>query len=153
VSGDEKKPFVRKPPTRQYRGGRPKGSKNKKTLANEQALEKAIEKASNEISAQLVSIVEKMCDKAIKGDTTAAKLILDRVFPNKRSVDERQDSSPVLQINITASEVETNGITIDQEDSAADHAAEQRADGEEPPGSIGPHVVAIHGGAKGEWQE
>ena len=117
-------------------------------------MEKAIELASRRIAHKLVTIVEKLCEKAEKGDTTAAKLILDRSMPAMRSKDERQESNPAITINITAAEVETHhGYTIDQEDGASDDAAEPRTDGQEPAGPQSAHVVAIDGGAEGQWKK
>jgi len=129
--------------------GRPKGAKNKKTIIEEKAMDKAIDLASRRIANKIVNIVDTMCDKALKGDTTAAKLILDRCMPAMRSKDERSESNPSITINITASEVETNGITIDQENGSPDDAAESGTDRPQLAGPTSAHVVAIDGGAEG----
>ena len=134
--------------------GRPPGAKNKKTLEKERLQKKALAAAELRIAEKLVAIVEKLCDKAEKGDTTAAKLILDRFMPTVRASEERASANPTITINITASEVETNGqITIDQENSETDHATESGTDRPQLAGPTSAHVIAFDGGAEGHGTE
>ena len=129
--------------------GRPPGSKNKTTLAKEADEQRVRELANQRIANKLVNIVEAMCDKALRGDTTAAKLILDRFIPTVRSKDERSNVNPSITINITASEVETNGITIDQERGEPDHASEPGTERKELAKPASAQIVSIDGGAEG----
>jgi len=59
------------------RSGREKGSKNKSTLLRE-ALKNDFEE---QLKKDFVRVVRAVIDKAVDGDMTAAKLLLDRAVP------------------------------------------------------------------------
>ena len=147
MSGD-KVPAKRK-------AGRPPGSKNKATIAREEAWDKAIEKASEQISGHLTDIVEAMCEKAKKGDVSAAKLILERSIASKKASESPQATTPNFQIIIKASEVEINGQStqVDQGSGDADHAPDAGADGPERSGSTGSDVIPLLRSAEGEREK
>ncbi len=63
--------------------GRPQGSKGGETILRE-ALRT---KSEGVILKHFPAIVKKVCEKAEKGDMRAAKMLFDRILPNKRAVD------------------------------------------------------------------
>jgi len=128
--------------------GRPPGAKNRKTMAKEQAIDRCIREASAYMCLEALDIVKAMAAKAKKGDTTAAKLILDRVIPARRSIDELPDKHPVIEINITQAEI-PNGYTIHQEPGTEDHAPIPGADGEGGQRSASADVLALVRGSEG----
>ncbi len=78
--------------------GRPKGSKNKLTLLREAVKEEA----ENIILENLETIVTKACELASRGDTTAIKIILDRIYPvHKAQESNSAGGSRGITINIT----------------------------------------------------
>ena len=128
--------------------GRPKGSKNKSTILRESAIERCLKQASDIAVASAAEVVQAMVDKARKGDTAAAKLILDRIIPARRSVDEMTEKNPVISINITASEVQ-HGQTFNQRTGETVDDPGQESDGQHGPGTKGATLVSIHGSSEG----
>jgi hypothetical protein len=107
TESSERKPYERKkpkPPQLWKKGqsgnpkGRPKGSKNQLTLLREAVLHNA-EEMVLENWEELVAMTIEM---AKMGDTTALKILWDRIIPSKRAVDDRVvDNKPqiVIQVN------------------------------------------------------
>ena len=84
--------------------GRVKGQKNKVTLLREAILNKQ----EAMILRELPKIVAVVCKKAIEGDLTAAKLILERIIPIRRHSsdgmsDSNSKSAPTINIVIEGS--------------------------------------------------
>jgi len=120
--------------------GRPPGSKNAKTILKEAAIDKCLKKAESIAIANAASVVQAMVDKAIKGDTAAAKLILDRVIPARRSVDEASAKDVNIQINVTEREARHGDYQAQSEES---NESAGQSDGEFSSGQTGPHVISI----------
>ena len=76
--------------------GRPKGSKNKSTILRE-AMEN---KTDRMLSREVPRVLKVVIDAAIKGDMSAAKMILDRAVPVKKAGDGT-DQAFAGGINIT----------------------------------------------------
>ena len=80
------------------RPGRPKGAKNKLTLLKEAV----INEAEDIILDNLGEIVQQACKMAKRGDTRAMKLVMDRILPARKVVDDNTDKgSRGVTINIT----------------------------------------------------
>ena len=128
--------------------GRPKGSKNKATLLREGEIEKALKLCEGHAALEAPKIVMAMAEKAKQGDVAAAKLILDRVMPAKRQVDDRNANISGITINITSTKgLQDGNHPIEGE-------AVELSDGH-PDGQIAIHqdsgqVVTIDGGEEGE---
>lgn len=129
--------------------GRPKGAKNKSTLAKQAVEDAAFAEAVSQISSRLTKVVDAVLTKAEKGDIAAARLILERAIAPKRAIEGNSHAQPNIQIVIKASEVETNGtFTIDQEASEADDASGPGTDGAERSGSESSSIVPIIRGSE-----
>jgi hypothetical protein len=76
--------------------GRPKGSKNKSTVLRE-AMEN---KTDRMLSREVPKVLQVVIAAAIKGDMSAAKMILDRAVPVKKAGDG-SDMAAAGGINIT----------------------------------------------------
>ena len=63
--------------------GRPKGAVNKTTLFK-QVMQEGFEK---ELQRDFKKVLRTVIDKAIDGDMTAAKMLLDRVVPTSKAID------------------------------------------------------------------
>ena len=83
--------------------GRPKGRKNNLTLLREAESEKALKLCTGEILANIHGVVLAVIEKAKSGDMQAAKLLLDRVVPVKKSIEHIGQVSHV--------HVEIKGVT------------------------------------------
>lgn len=68
------------------RSGRPKGVKNNKTLLQE-AL---IQDATDIMVKEFPKIVQTAVDLAKQGDTTAMKMIFDRIIPARKAIEHNQ---------------------------------------------------------------
>jgi hypothetical protein len=87
-----------------------------------------------------------MAQKAIEGDVSAAKLILDRVYPARRQVDERGGLAPGgIVINITRD----SGNGEDPAGSTANVITAEPANGKSTYRSQGCEIVALDGGEEG----
>ena len=97
--------------------GRPKGSKNKVTLLKEAVL------ASSEelVLHNWVKLVQKTIDLAEEGDTTALKILWDRVIPSKRAIDTTAEGKDNRSITINISGLEVKSV----EDSTFDAEYEE----------------------------
>lgn len=84
VAGKPKRNGHEKTVTNPKGAGRPKGQKNHITLLKEAIMEES----QGVILKHFPKIVKAVCVQAEKGDVRAAKLIMDRIIPVKRSVDD-----------------------------------------------------------------
>lgn len=107
----------KKAPVKKKRGanlkGRPKGVLNKTTLFKQvmqQGFEEALQKDFHKVLRTVV-------DKAIDGDMTAAKMLLDRVVPTSKAIDlDDLAKSKGLTISINVGSLEESkpkSITVD----------------------------------------
>ena len=127
---------------------RPAGSKNKATLLKEAEIAKALKSCEGHAALSAPKIVLAMAAKAEKGDVAAAKLILDRVYPAMRQVDDRSSNrSTAIQINIIG---ETHG---ENEYPRAGKTVDVRtitAGGESATEAVGGEVEPEYAGKKGD---
>jgi len=94
------------------KGGRPPGSKNKTTLFKE-AMRGGFE---NILERDGLRVFEAVVSKAIEGDMTAAKLIMDRVLPTSKAIDlDALERSAGLSISINVGSLEKQLNPIDAE--------------------------------------
>jgi len=96
------------------KGGRPPGSKNKTTLFKE-AMRGGFE---NILERDGLRVFEAVVSKAIEGDMTAAKLIMDRVLPTSKAIDLdalEKSAGLSISINVGSLEKQLNPIDVDAE--------------------------------------
>ncbi len=79
---------------------RPKGRRNNATLMKEEVVSRLTRQAQGFLIHEVRAVLETVVQKAKEGDMTAAKLVLDRAIPVKRSTEELA-GKPVITINIT----------------------------------------------------
>jgi hypothetical protein len=82
--------------------GRPKGAKNAVTILKEAVLQGA----EDVFLANIEKITTVVCKKAVEGDLTAAKMVLDRVVPVKKAVEFGTKDGKDLGINIIVKALE-----------------------------------------------
>lgn len=87
------------PPAKRGKG-RPKGSKNIKTLTKETRLKEALTKCGEVMMLELEPVLRAMIKKAKEGDVSAAKLILDRTIPSRKSIEHIGGSDSRKEVNI-----------------------------------------------------
>jgi len=106
--------------------GRPKGSKNKVTLLKEAVL------ASSEelVLHNWVKLVQKTIDLAEEGDTTALKILWDRVIPSKRAIDTTAEGRDKHSITINISGLEVKSVQEDAFDADYEEIVEKEVNGE-----------------------
>lgn len=124
---------------------RPKGRKNNATLIREAETDKALKLCQGTALSHAPDIVLAMAEKAKQGDVAAAKVILDRVYPAMRQVEDRQNGTVAIQINITGADDGNHswqGETIEQ--------PFLNADGESPDDTEGGEELAEHAGEEGK---
>ncbi len=80
--------------------GRPKGSKNTKTLLMERLSEKTYE----EIEKDWLKVVKTTITQANKGDSTCLKLLWDRVIPASRAEQTKGQGISGIVINVSGTE-------------------------------------------------
>jgi len=119
AKGPVKKGEVRNP------AGRPTGSKNKVTLLKEAVL------ASSEelVLHNWVKLVQKTIDLADDGDTTALKILWDRVIPSKRAIDTSADDKNSRSITINISGLEVKSVQEDAFDADFEEINEKEVNG------------------------
>lgn len=88
--------------------GRPAGRKNNATLMKESELAKAIKMCEGTATLEAPAIVMAMARKAKDGDVSAAKLILDRVYPAMRQSEDSHKGAVNIQINIVEEQSDGN---------------------------------------------
>lgn len=131
--------------------GRIKGSKNKATLLREGEIEKALKLCEGHAALEAPKIVMAMAEKAKEGDVAAAKLILDRVMPAKRQVDDRNANISGITINITSARgLQDENATQRPIEGEAVELSDGHPDGQIAIHQDGGQVVAIDGGEEGE---
>ncbi len=92
--------------------GRPKGIKNKTTLFKEVIREGFEEK----LLTDGMKVVDAVVDKALQGDMTAAKLLLDRILPTSKAIDLGDlEKSKGLSITLNIGSLEEELDVIDAE--------------------------------------
>lgn len=83
--------------------GRPKGAKNKTTIFKEVIREGFEDK----LLKDGMKVVDAVVAKALEGDMTAAKLLLDRILPTSKAIDlEQLEKSKGLSISINVGSME-----------------------------------------------
>lgn len=126
--------------------GRPKGSKNITTVALENLEERQIRVVGGLMWKEITEVVGTVINKAKDGDMQAAKLILDRLIPAKRALEESQKAGMNIQINIVGDNYGENpdeGETISGES--------RPAIGQSNAEALGTQELAEHASAAGEW--
>ena len=84
--------------------GRPKGVKNKTTLFKE-AIREGFEER---LLKDGMKVVDAVVAKAVDGDMTAAKLLLDRILPTSKAIDlEQLEKSKGLSISINVGSMQS----------------------------------------------
>lgn len=87
--------------------GRPKGVKNKTTIFKEVIREGFEDK----LLKDGMKVIDAVVAKAIDGDMTAAKLLLDRILPTSKAIDlEALEKSKGLSISINIGSLEDSVI-------------------------------------------
>jgi hypothetical protein len=92
--------------------GRPKGSKNKLTLLREAILMDAEEI----VLSNWESVVRKTLDMAEQGDSTALKILWDRVIPSKRAIDTSKTRDDKMNITINVSGLEVKSVMAEDDE-------------------------------------
>ena len=91
-------------------GGRPPGAKNKTTIFKE-VMREGFEK---KLLTDGMKVVNAVVAKALDGDMTAAKLLLDRILPTSKAIDLNElEKSKGLTISINVGSMEKQGEVID----------------------------------------
>jgi len=78
-------------------GGRPKGTKNKLTLMQNEL----IDQFAGEMNKEFKAIIQTIIKEAKKGDMTAARLLMDRAIPARKAVEHygaKESSSIVINV-------------------------------------------------------
>ena len=95
--------------------GRPKGSKNKKTLLREELYSLYFKESEALIVSELKGIVKALVKKAKEGDVQAAKILLDRCIPARKAVTHSHDTKDInitINVNINISINVNSNISI-----------------------------------------
>jgi len=103
-------------PTTKKKRGRPVGSKNKKTLLQDAMREKT----TNLMLDNLNAIAQTVIDKAIEGDLTAAKMVLDRLIPVTKAVEFNTDKLGDGGITINIAKLTANPHLSDRDEEVVD---------------------------------
>lgn len=84
------------------RRGRPKGSKNRKTLLKEQIRQEIREKAGDLVLDSAEKVVQKVIAQALDGCRVSQKIIMDRFMPARKAVEGDNDgpSRPTVHITV-----------------------------------------------------
>ena len=78
-------------------GGRPKGTKNKLTLMQNEL----IDQFAGEMNKEFKAIIQTIIKEAKKGDMTAARLLMDRAIPARKAVEHygaKESSNIVINV-------------------------------------------------------
>lgn len=86
-----------------------KGSKNKATIFRDTVLAKA----ENLVLRDWTNIVQKTIEMANAGDSTALKILWDRMLPSKKAVDVNHKGGP-MQVTINVSKLDTVDVTSEE---------------------------------------
>src|SRR6056297_2197662 len=107
-----------KPGEKRSKAGRPKGSKNKKTL-----IEAAVQTALvNELEADAMEIYHKAAEMAKEGDKTMIKLFLQHLLPELKAEGGTESNKSIGGIQIVVNQTESapkdisSAVTINQVD-------------------------------------
>jgi len=119
-----------KPGEKRSKAGRPKGSKNKKTL-----IEAAVQTALvNELEADAMEIYHKAAEMAKDGDKTMIKLFLQRLLPELKAEGGADSKNQVGGIQIVVNQTDNSpkdvseAVTINQIENTEQE--EEDSDGE-----------------------
>ena len=129
------------------RRGRPPGRRNNKTLMKEEVIRDITQRAQNYLIHEVEAVLRAVVEKAKSGDMTAAKLVLERAIPARRSVDETTAGKTAIQINIVGADDHGNNqgrIPPITYVTAADPEGQARG------GPQGGEVESEHGGEEGQ---
>ena len=126
---------------------RPKGRKNNATLIREAEIAKCLKLAAGTAAQFAPAIVETMAQKAIEGDTAAAKLILDRAVPIRKAQDQQSADRGQIVINITS----TEGLrdAVNPLEGEAVNVTAVPANGAPSQEALGSQELAEHAGEEG----
>ena len=87
--------------------GRPKGGKNRLTLLREAVKHNA----ETLVLEEFEKVVKATLDLAKEGDSTALKIVWDRIMPSKRAIEEKTDGKDdKLNISITIEGMEVKSV-------------------------------------------
>lgn len=142
-----KKKVSRKVPGK---GGRPPGRKNNATLMKEGEMARALKLCDGHAALEAPAIVIAMAKRAKEGDVQAAKLILDRVYPARRQVDDRGTGIQGITINIQAADTEGQTDGIDQEQGTPEQREPDPASRQERYIKDGVEILAFPGSQEGD---
>ena len=94
------------------KGGRPKGSLNKTTIFKE-VMRNGFE---DKLLSDGMKVIDAVVAKAVEGDMTAAKLLLDRILPTSKAIDlDALEKSKGLSISINVGSLEQQLEPIEAE--------------------------------------
>ena len=82
--------------------GRPKGSKNKKTLLREELFSHCLKEAGIIIVSELKPLLKALVRKSKEGDVSAAKVLLDRCIPARKAIDKTETTSNTWEFRVAA---------------------------------------------------
>ena len=137
--------MIKKKAIAKKKGGRPPGRKNNATLMKEAEIAKCLKLCEGHAASHAADIVLAMVKKAKQGDVSAAKLILDRVYPARRQVDSDSGGVQGITINIRSTD---HGN--DQRQGEAGEQPDVQAHGQESFHHEGVEVIALHAGKEGQ---
>ena len=94
--------------------GRPKGKKNTRT----EMQNKLIDSFADEMEKDFLAVVRSIVRKAKDGDMTAAKLLMDRAIPARKSVEHlgAQDGLGGITINVAPLEQGQNPMKVTRDE-------------------------------------
>lgn len=94
--------------------GRPKGTKNTRT----EMQNRLIDSFAGEMEKDFLAVVRSIVRKAKDGDMTAAKLLMDRAIPARKSVEHfgNQEGLGGITINVTPLEPGKNPMKVIESD-------------------------------------
>ena len=120
MSNSTKELSNREVSNKNLKAGRPKGAKNKTTLFKE-AMRNGFESL---LETEGEKVFRAVVDKALDGDMTAAKLIMDRVMPVADVTGAKASGNMQVVINVDSMTTEPTITVMEPEGSSALHDSE-----------------------------